>query len=259
MLLQAQQSNTYTLGGQTYQYIYGSGSAPADAADRTSTSTHSTQYQPNSAYVPPASVAVSQSIVCPVNQVYNNILCECVCILNYYMKDGVCYKFDPYNPVCGRNEVYRDKRCVCDTGYYLIGTVCDVCPPYSTYNLNNLNCICAEGYELVQGECRLRVVVPVVPVVPVPVCGLNERLVGNICTCLPNHYLIKGVCTQCVAPAYYDAQLAVCRPKCADNQQLDINTLTCICIGGFVNINGECGSCPAYSVYNKATQICDCI
>ena len=257
MVLQAQTSNTYTLGGETYQYIYGSGAASSNTADRSSGPT--TQFVPDSAYVPPASVAVSQSIVCPVNQVYNNILCECVCILNYYMKDGVCLKFDPINPICGRNQVYRDKRCVCDTGYYLIGTICDVCPPYSTYNLAGLNCVCAQGYELVQGQCRLKVIVPVPPVINVPVCGLNERLVNNICTCLPNYYLIRGVCTACVAPSYYDAQLALCRPNCTTNQQLDISSLTCVCIGGFVNINGTCKTCPAYSVYNRARLTCDCI
>jgi len=175
------------------------------------------------------------------------------------MKNGVCYKLDPYNPICGRNQVYSDKRCVCATGYYLIGTICDVCPPYSTYRLDTLSCVCAQGYELVQGQCRKQVIIPTPTTPTIPSCGLNERLVNNICTCLNNYYLIKGVCTACVSPNYYDAQLAVCRPTCSANQQLDINTLRCICVGGFVSINGICGTCPAYSVYNKNTENCDCI
>jgi hypothetical protein len=67
------------------------------------------------------------------------------------------------------------------------------------------------------------------------------------------------VCTYCVTPNYYDPQLAICRPNCTKNQQLDINTLTCVCIGGYSPINGTCQTCPAYSIYNQFTQVCDCV
>ena len=127
----------------------------------------------DSTYTPPPQPKI-KSVSCPSNQVYNNILCECVCILGYYMSNGHCMRFDPQNPVCGRNEVYKDKRCKCDYGFYLIGTICDVCPPYSTYNLDTLSCDCASGFVLVQGECRRRYVPPTRPPVPVPPnCGVN--------------------------------------------------------------------------------------
>ena len=92
-----------------------------------------------------------------------------------------------------------------------------------------------------------------------PSCGINEQLVNGICTCLPDFYLIKGACTYCAAPNYYDAQLAICRPVCTSNQQLDLASLKCVCIGGFNNIDGQCGVCPAYSVYNAHTGKCVCI
>jgi len=56
VVLHAQTSNTYTLGGQTYQYIYGSGSSSGSTGDRTTTST--TAFVADSTYVPPANVAV---------------------------------------------------------------------------------------------------------------------------------------------------------------------------------------------------------
>ena len=59
------------------------------------------------------------------------------------MSGGVCYPNVGDSPVCGRNQVYRDKRCNCADGFYLIGGVCDVCPPYSTYILSTLSCQCA--------------------------------------------------------------------------------------------------------------------
>lgn len=92
-----------------------------------------------------------------------------------------------------------------------------------------------------------------------PTCSINQQLVDNICQCLPNFYLVKGVCTYCVAPNYYDAQSAICRPTCSANQVLDINSLTCICQSGFFNINGKCGGCQAYSTYNPKAKSCDCI
>lgn len=67
------------------------------------------------------------------------------------------------------------------------------------------------------------------------------------------------MCTYCVAPNYYDAQMAICRPTCKTNQQLDLASMRCICIGGFSNINGECGVCPAFSVYSAHDENCLCI
>ena len=150
VLLHAQAGhNIYELGGQQYQYIYGTGQHPnANLGDRPEVD--NSHYVPDSTYVPPPVSKVS-TVSCPANQVYNNILCECVCVLGYYMKNGHCHKFDPQNPICGRNEVYRDQRCQCDYGFFLIGTICDVCPPYSTYDINTLSCNCASGYVLVQG------------------------------------------------------------------------------------------------------------
>jgi hypothetical protein len=255
-----QTNTTYTLNQQQYVYIYGSGSAQnGNAGDRPDG--NSNTFVADSTYVPPATSADPRTIICPQNQVYNNILCQCVCLRGYYMgPKGSCLAFDPRNPVCGKNEVYADQRCQCAQGFSLIDTYCGVCPPYSTYNLNSLSCQCALGYSLVQGECRLPYVPPTPPTPPsTPTCGLNQQLVNGICSCLTNFYLVKGVCSYCVSPNYYDAQLAICRPTCQANQQLDLASLSCVCIGGFQNINGSCGTCPAYSVYNRNSKACDCI
>lgn len=250
-------NSVYSLNGQTYSYIFGTGDSSTSKTPRTSTTN---SYTPDSTYTPPATGPAPATITCPINQVYDNVLCQCVCVVGYYFVNGTCVAFSNVVPVCGKNEVYQNNRCVCAIGYYLIGSTCDVCPPYSTYNLATTSCVCAAGYELVQGECRLRYVPPPQPVVPEPiVCKLNEQLVNGICTCLKDFYLIKGVCTYCVAPNYYDAQYAICRPKCELNQVLDLNSNTCICNSGFVNVNGKCGVCPAYSIYNKVAAQCDCI
>lgn len=102
VLLHAQTgSNIYQVNGQSFQYIMGSGQEPSmDLGNRVQG--HSDQFVPDSTYTPPPVAKVS-TISCPSNQVYNNILCECVCILGFYMKNGHCHQFDPENPVCGRN------------------------------------------------------------------------------------------------------------------------------------------------------------
>jgi len=46
-----------------------------------------------------------------------------------------------------------------------------------------------------------------------------------------------------VTPNFYDAQNGICRPTCSQNEQLDLATLTCACIGGYNTIKGQCGRC----------------
>lgn len=264
VLLQSQASTVsqqYQLDGSTYTYVYGTGSTATSAlSTRAVSDLSASTFTPDSTYTPPATGPAPATVNCPINQVYDNVLCYCVCIVGYYLKDGICVPYPNVTPTCGRNQVYQDKRCVCAQGYFLIGSLCDVCPPYSTYNLTTLSCQCATGYVLAQGECRLPFTPAPVPPQPlVPQCGVNQKLVNNICQCLPDFYVVRGVCTYCVKPNFYDTQLGLCRPTCATNQLLDLSTLKCICLSGFNNIKGQCGSCPAYSVYNKLTAQCDCV
>ena len=250
-------TSVYTLNDQTYSYIFGAGDSTSSSTARTSTS--SDVFIPDSTYTPPTTGPAPATIICPANQVYDNVLCQCVCVVGYYFAGNICVPYATVTPTCGLNQVYQNNRCVCAVGYFLIGSVCDVCPPYSTYDLGSTSCACSNGYKLVQGECRLAYVAPPV-IVPVPVvCGINQQNLNGICTCLKDFYLILGVCTYCVAPNYYDPQNAICRPNCSKNQVFDINSNTCVCNGGFVNVQGQCGQCPAYSIYDKAKANCDCI
>lgn len=74
-LLLAQSSTTqYTLNGQTYTYIYGSGAA-ASASSSSRSDTSASTYVPDSTYVPPATGPIPTTITCPINQVYDNVLC----------------------------------------------------------------------------------------------------------------------------------------------------------------------------------------
>jgi len=262
VLLNSQTQQTkdslYDLNGQTFSYIYGSGDSAGSSSAR-NTSSNANAYTPDSSYTPPVQGPAPATINCPVNQVYDNVLCQCVCVKGYYFANSTCVVYTNIVPTCGRNQVYQNNRCVCAPGFFLIGSVCDSCPPYSTYNLNTTSCVCAEGYVYVAGDCRLVNVVVPVPV-PQPItCSINQQLVNGTCVCLKDFYVVKGVCTYCVAPNYYDTQNAICRPTCAINQVLDLGTNTCICNSGFVNIQGQCGQCPAYSVYNKLAAQCACI
>lgn len=169
-------------------------------------------------YVPPSKGPTPAQIDCPYNQVYDNILCQCVCIIGYHFEGSDCVPNGVPTATCGKNEVYQDGRCGCAQGFFLIGEACDVCPPYSAYNLPTLSCLCIPGYVLANGACALPYVPPAPVPVPVPpTCTINQQLVNGICVCLEGFYLIKGVCTYCAAPRYYDAQLAVCRPTCGLN------------------------------------------
>ena len=248
----ASSESVYTVDGQTFQHIFGSGQASASQVAQVQTNFANTN-------LPKPKGPDPVEIDCPYLQVYDNILCKCVCIFGYYMAGDKCV---PYSvpPVCGNNEVYQDGRCVCDIGYYLIGDKCDTCAPYSVYDIASLSCKCIEGYVRVNGNCARVYTPPVLPPVPQPpTCGINEELVGQVCQCRSGFFLIKGVCTYCAEPNFYDAQLAICRPRCGSNEVLDLNSVTCICEGSFVKVDGVCGSCPAYSIYNSRTSTCDCV
>lgn len=250
-------NSVYVLNGQSYAYIYGNGDSSGSSTGRSSTP--DSTYIPDSTYSPPVTGPAPATITCPINQVYDNILCQCVCVVGYYFANNTCVAYSNVIPICGKNQVYQSNRCVCAPGFFLIGNACDVCPPYSTYNLSSTSCICAQGYILLNGECRLPYSPPVQPTPTPLVCSINQEIKDGICVCLKDFYIVKGVCTYCVAPNYYEPQLAICRPTCTLNQVYDLNSNICVCIGGFVNILGTCGQCPPYSVYNKAIAQCDCI
>lgn len=250
--------STYSTQNGTFVTIYGIGPQANSSLGNRNTSVN-VGTQPTN-YVPPSNGPIPVQINCPYNQVYDNILCQCVCILGYHFQGSDCVANGVTNATCGKNQIYQDSRCVCAQGFFLIGGVCDVCPPYSAYDLPTLSCLCIPGYVLVNGSCALPYVQPAPAPIPTPTtCTLNQQLVNGICICLDGFYLIQGVCTYCAAPNYYDAQLAICRPTCGLNQVLDINTITCICNSGFYLINGKCGSCSAFSIYNVVTKACDCI
>jgi hypothetical protein len=248
----------YTVQNQTYQYVYGTGSQGADSLGNRSTTTVTVGSQ--NTYVAPSTGPAPVQVTCPYNQVYDNILCQCVCLIGFHFEGSNCVANGISTATCGKNQVYQDGRCACAQGFFLIGNACDVCPPYSAYNLPTLSCNCIPGYTMLNGACALAYTPPAPTPVPVPpTCTLNQHLVNNICVCLDGFYLIKGACTYCAAPNYYDAQQAICRPVCGLNQVLDLTSLTCICQSGFYNVNGQCGGCPAYSVYNSQTKACDCV
>ena len=217
VLLSSQVTNpndtVYSLNGQSFSYIYGSGDSSGSSSSRPTTS--SSVFSPDSSYTPPAKGPAPDTINCPINQVYDNVLCQCVCVVGYYFAEGNCVQYSQVIPTCGKNQVYQNNRCVCAVGFFLIGSICDVCPPYATYDLSSTSCVCSKGYFLVNGECRLPYTAAPKPVQPDPiVCALNQELVSGTCVCLKDFYLVKGTCTYCVAPNYYDPQNAICRPKC---------------------------------------------
>lgn len=250
----------YTQQGQTYQYIYGTGiQDPSTLGDRNSSAVKSGDNS-QATYVSPPTGPTPVQITCPHNQVYDNILCQCVCIIGFYFEGSECVPYTNIIPTCNKNEIYKDGRCVCEQGFFLIGNKCDICPPYSTYDLPTLSCPCVYGYALLNGICALIYNPPTPPPKKIiPSCSINQKLINDNCVCLDNFYLIKGICTYCAAPNYYDAQLAICRPYCKINEVFDINSLICICNSGFFNINGECSVCIPFSTYNIYQKRCDCI
>jgi hypothetical protein len=207
----------YTVQNQTYLNVYGTGSQADSTLGVRDTNAVQAGAQVNT-YTPPSAGPAPVQVTCPYNQVYDNILCQCVCIIGYHFEGSSCVANGNPQATCGKNQVYQDKRCACAQGFYLIGSACDVCPPYSAYDLSTLSCPCVPGYTLVNGNCVLPYNPPQPSPLPTPpTCSINQKLVNNICVCIEGFNLIKGVCTYCAAPNYFDTQLAICRPTCKTN------------------------------------------
>ena len=69
----------YTVQNQTYQYVYGNGAEGSNALGDRSANTV-TAGQQTTTYTAPATGPAPVQVTCPYNQVYDNILCQCVCI-----------------------------------------------------------------------------------------------------------------------------------------------------------------------------------
>ena len=77
----ASSENTYDANGQTYLFTYGSGQADQAEIAQVQTSFANTN-------LPKPKGPDPIELDCPYLQVYDNILCKCVCIFGYYLADG---------------------------------------------------------------------------------------------------------------------------------------------------------------------------
>jgi hypothetical protein len=92
----------YTQQNQTYQYVYGSGSQDSNSlGDRSAASV--TAGSQAAAYVVPATGPAPVQVTCPYNQVYDNVLCQCVCLIGYHFEGSLCVVNTAPTAVCGRN------------------------------------------------------------------------------------------------------------------------------------------------------------
>jgi hypothetical protein len=92
----------YTVDGQTYSTIYGSGSADQNNLGTRTTTTAAT-FSTSNTYIAPAVAPPPAVINCPYNQVYDNIQCKCVCINGFYFDGATCVALSNYSPNCGKN------------------------------------------------------------------------------------------------------------------------------------------------------------
>ena len=86
LLLVALNSQAATLTNSAHnadnQNHYGSGEQRSDSSAKAGSQ--------NKVYTPPATGPAPVTITCPYNQVYDNILCQCVCIIGYHFVGSDC-------------------------------------------------------------------------------------------------------------------------------------------------------------------------
>jgi hypothetical protein len=93
--------NYYTELNATYQYVYGTGAVGVNSLGDRSASVVAAGSTDK--YVPPATGPAPVQVNCPYNQVYDNILCQCVCLQGFHFEGSDCVLNAVPTATCGKN------------------------------------------------------------------------------------------------------------------------------------------------------------
>lgn len=152
-------------------------------------------------------------------------------------------------PLSMNNAIFQisTSTCVCTApNTYMCNYVCVQCWTFSTPNSQQTGCVCIEGYTNVGNSCiqKQNCFNGTLNVVTGQCYCLNQAMyfvysVGcickdknayysasvGLCVCLPNYYMLNGMCTLCWA-----------------NSVVSIDMTTCICGPGFTAVLNTCVS-----------------
>jgi cysteine-rich repeat protein len=165
------------------------------------------------------------------------------------------------------NSIALGIKCVCTVGYLNISNSCasltsltllvltpantikaePACPPQQSYSAASKQCLCKDGYAMVQGQCVLcQAHGPFLgnetcfPLPNTNVCRTNYSQSGSyclLCTALSPHSLLNQSCINCPNGFSYNGTLCVCPPLS------QIVNQTCIglkCGNGKIDRNETC-------------------
>ncbi|KAL4460055.1 hypothetical protein ABPG73_001733 [Tetrahymena malaccensis] len=204
---------------------------------------------------------------CPDTFIKDNLNQSCICRPNSYLSANKCSCNPGYFEVesncsqCTSNCIQCSTQTTCSQcqlGFYLFvdGTCIFNCPstfilsdsncicrPHSTLQKNVINtCICNDGYIDIGGTCEACT----------PNC--DQCVTQKTCNkCSSGYYLfIDGTCIKTCPQSFYPDLKNKC--TCRPNSTLikDI----CVCNIGFVDIGGDCKSCPQNCNQCESQYLC---
>lgn len=151
--------------------------------------------------------------ICLNNSFYNETTTSCQCNFGYVNISGIC-------DICVSGQTYNSisQTCNCPLNQFFNTTI-NLCQCSSTFfNFSN-SCvsICPSGYTSLNGICVQNIIT----------CQTNQTLVNGKCECIPDTFLINGICTSCSSGKFYSLLTSSCS-NCTTNCVKCLNLNSCI-------------------------------
>jgi hypothetical protein len=154
-------------------------------------------------------------------------------------QQGICMQ------KCGSNELYNSTTTYCDCvqNFTRIGSVCMPCPTGSYYN-NGKCTSCPPNSDLLNGKC---------------VCSAGYAADGygvcQICSSLPNAFILNGLCVKCSNNMVFNALLNTC--ECPSGKTRNGNLCVSTCNSDeLLDTYGNCYTCGLNEIISKGTCTC---
>lgn len=161
-----------------------------------------------------------------------NALGQCVCGGGLYLEGNVCKKPVACPPKSTWNAA--NLECVCDTrGEYIIDGQCKRCGENSIFSTRDKKCICSTGFFFIGGECTL--------------CDPRTRYNGTDCVCNLGYFGNRDKCEKC------HGTCAICSGPEA-NQCQACSDVSLILQNSFCSKNNPCD--PGFWIDETTEKVC---
>ncbi|EAR93473.2 hypothetical protein TTHERM_00424410 (macronuclear) [Tetrahymena thermophila SB210] len=192
------------------------------------------------------------------------------------------------NCVCRLNSTLLNLQCPCNAGYIDVNGECQSCPSNCDVCTSQSVCSqCSQNYYLtVQGTCVSACPQTFIPdsTSKICVCGPNRTLQNQSCPCNTQYFDSNGNCLPCPQYCNTCSSQTICslcqtgfllaidgtcvstcpltfiqdltKTNCVCRLNSTLLNLQCPCNAGYIDVNGDCQSCPSNCDVCTSQSVC---